>query len=133
MNYCVLNGTSFDVTVSISDYEEWLEVLDGPNAGRSMNNGSMIRDPLAAFIGHKITFYRSGNNYAAFDALWTFLKVHACDESVTLVAADGQTTIEQEVYYTRASRKIDFVEDGVNYWNDLEVSFVPIDPAVAPT
>lgn len=133
MNYCVLNGASFDVTVSISDYEEWFEVLDGDNAGRSMDNGSMIRDPLGCFIGHKITFYRNGNNYEDFDALWTFLKAHSCDDSVTLKAADNQSTIEQEVYYTKGSRKIGYVEDGVIYWDELEVSFVPIDPAVTPS
>ena len=71
MSYCKINGTEFDVTVSISSYEENFNVLDGSNAGRVMS-GRMIRDIIGTYIGHSITFYNNGNN-AAFDALWEYL------------------------------------------------------------
>ena len=35
MNYIKINGTSFDVNVAISKYNENFSVLDGENAGRS--------------------------------------------------------------------------------------------------
>ena len=49
-----------------------------------------------------------------------------------LEAADGQTTISYEAYYTSASQDIEKVEGSVNYWGEIEVSFVPIDAQVKP-
>lgn len=128
--------TAFDATVSISDYEENFNVLDGDNAGRSKLRGRMIRDVLGSFIGHKITFYRSGMSAQAvesFDALWEWLKQHSIDDSIYIRAADGQTTIEYEAYYTSGTRKLESVENGVNYWDEISVNFIPMEPQIYPT
>lgn len=130
MNYCKLNNQSFDVGVSISDYEESFNVLDGDNAGRVMT-GRMVRDIIGTYLGHKVTFFNNGNN-AAFDGLWSFLKAHSVDDSVMLSAADGQESISYEAYYTSGTRRLKRVEGGVNYWDELEVSFVPMDAQVKP-
>ena len=141
MNYCELkaNGertyTAFDAIVSISDYEENFNVLDGENAGRSLANGHLIRDVIGAYFGHKITFYRSGMSadaVAGFDALWNWLKAHSVDDSVWIRAADGQSTIAYEAYYTSGSRKLKSVQNGVNYWDEIAINFIPIDPQVTP-
>lgn len=141
MNYCELKGNgdrdyiAFDAIVSISDYEETFTVLDGDNAGRSMARGHLIRDIIGSYFGHKITFYRSGMSAAAvrnYDALWTWLKRHSVDDSIYIKAADNQTTIEYEAYYTGGSRKLEFAENGINYWNEITVNFIPIDPQVTP-
>lgn len=129
MNYVKINGISFDATVAISDIEENFNVLDGPNANRSMS-GSMIRDVIGTYIGHKVTFF-NGND-AEFDALWDYLVAHSVDDSVMLDAADGQSSISYEAYYTSGTRKIRNVSDGVNHWDQIEVSFIPIDPQVRP-
>ena len=52
MNYIKITGTSFDVNVAISKYNENFSVLDGENAGRSKDTGRMIRDVLGTYIGH---------------------------------------------------------------------------------
>ena len=49
-----------------------------------------------------------------------------------LEAADGQTTISYEAYYTSASQDIEKVENGVNYWGEIEVNFIPMDAQVKP-
>ena len=90
-NYIKINGQSFDAKVAISDYEENFNVLDGENAGR-VKNGSMVRDVIGTYIGHKITFF-SASNAEGFDALWDYLMQHSVDYFVTLEAADGQSTI----------------------------------------
>lgn len=131
MNYAKINGISFDARVAISNYEETFTVLDGPNAGRSIGTGRMIRDVLGTYIGHKITFFNKGNN-AAFDELWEYLKAHSVDDSVTLEAADGQKTISYQAYYTSGTRSLARVLNGVNYWDEIEVSFVPIAPQIVP-
>ena len=54
------------------------------------------------------------------------------DDSVRLEAADGQTTISYEAYYTSASHSIEKVENGVNYWGEIEVNFIPVAPQIRP-
>ena len=93
MNYIKINGTSFDVNVAISKYNENFSVLDGENAGRSKDTGRMIRDVLGTYIGHKVTVFRRGDDYRSYDAFWNYLKAHSIDDSVLLEAADGNTTI----------------------------------------
>lgn len=130
LTYVKINGRSFDVDVAISDIEETFNTLDGENAGRVMS-GRMVRDIIGTYIGHKITFF-NGKSREDFDALWDFLVEHSVDDYVTLEAADGQSSISYEAYYTSGTRKIRTVEDGVNYWNEIQVSFVPMDAQVRP-
>ena len=133
MNYVKINGVSFDVDVAISDYEESFNVLDGENSGRVMT-GRMIRDVIGSYIGHKITFFSKGGEAgnAAFDALWDYLKTHSVDDSVMLEAVDGQNQIEYEAYYTSGTRRIKNVTNGVNYWDELQVKFVPMEAQITP-
>ena len=136
--YCELRGandtkwTDFDATVMIGAYEETLEVLDGEAAGRSKLRGRMIRDPIGVFIGHKITFLRNGS-VEDFDALWEWLKVHSVEDSIWIRAADNQTSIEYEAYYTSASRQLESAQNGVNYWGSITVNFIPMDPQIVPS
>lgn len=131
MSYIKLNGVEFDADVAISDYNRNFNVLDGENAGRVMT-GRMVRDIIGTYIGHKMTVFRRGDNYAGLDAFWDYLVAHSVDDSVMLEAADGQTTISYEAYYTAASQDIERVEGGVNYWGDIEVNFIPMDAQVTP-
>lgn len=130
MNFVKINGIAFDVTVAISDIEESFNVLDGDNAGRVMSGG-MTRDIIGTYIGHKITFF-NGKSNEDFDALWDYLVQHSVDDYVHLTAADGQSTIDYNAYYTSGTRRIRKSENGVNYWDELEVSFVAMDPQVVP-
>ena len=119
MNYCKINGQAFDVSVSISDYEENFNVLDGNNAGRVMT-GRMVRDIIGTYIGHKITFFNNGN-VTAFDDLWDYLVAHSVDDSVTL-----------EAYYTSGTRRLKRASSGVNFWDELEINFIPMEAQVTP-
>lgn len=130
MNYLKINGHSFDTTVAISDYEENFNVLDGENAGRVMT-GRMVRDIIGTYIGHKITVF-NGKSNTDFDALWNFLIACSVNDSVFLEAADGQSTISYEAYFTSGKRKLRTVEGGVNYWDEIEINFIPIEAQVIP-
>lgn len=130
MNYVKINGVSFDVTVAISAIEESFNVLDGENAGRVMT-GRMVRDIIGTYIGHKVTFF-NGKSNDDYDALWDYLIAHSVDDSVMLEAADGQSSISYEAYYTSGTRKIRAAQDDVNYWDEIEVNFIPTDPQVTP-
>lgn len=131
MSYIKLNGIEFDADVAIGKYNRNFNVLDGPNTGRVMS-GAMVRDIIGTYIGHKLTVFRRGNNYAGLDNFWDYLIEHSVDDSVMLEAADGQTTIAYKAYYTSASQDIESVTDGINLWGEIEVNFIPIDAQVRP-
>lgn len=131
MSYIKLNGIEFDADVAISAYTRSFNVLDGENAGRVMT-GRMIRDVIGTYIGHKVRVFRRGNNYNGLDAFWDYLVEHSVDDFVLLEAADGQTTIEYEAYYTSGTQEIEKVENGVNYWGEIEINFISMEAQVTP-
>lgn len=131
MSYIKINGKTFDADVAIGEYTRTLNVLDGPAAGRG-TNGRMIRDPIGAYIGHSTKVYPRGMDYKGIDDFWNFLVEHSVDDSVLLEAADNQKTISYEAYYTSALQKLNSVKDGVNYWGEVTVNFIPIDAQVKP-
>lgn len=131
MSYIKLNGKEFDADVAISSYNRNFNVLDGENSGRVMT-GRMVRDIIGTYIGHKIRVFRRGDSYAGLDEFWDYLIEHSVDDSVMLEAADGQTSISYEAYYTTGSQDIERVVNGVNYWGEIEINFVPMDAQVKP-
>lgn len=131
MSYIKLNGIEFDADVAISKYSRYFNVLDGENAGRVMV-GRMVRDVIGSYLGNKITVFRRGDNYAGLDEFWDYIWTHSIDDSVMLEAADGQTTISYEAYYTSATQDLEKVENGVNYWGEIEMNFIPIDAQLKP-
>lgn len=131
MNYIKINGVLFDVNVAISAYSRNFNVLDGENAGRTLS-GRMVRDVIGTYIGHNVTVFRKGNNYQGLDAFWDYLIQHSTDDSVLLEAADGQKTISYQAYYTSGTQDIEKVENGINYWGEVQVNFIPIDAQYRP-
>lgn len=131
MSYIKLNGVEFDADVAISSYNRNFNVLDGENSGRVMT-GRMIRDVIGTYLGHKITVFRRGDNYEGFDKFWKYLYEHSTDDSVRLEAADNQTTISYEAYYTSATQNLEKVENGINYWGEIEVTFTPMEAQRKP-
>ena len=92
----------------------------------------MVRDVIGTYIGHNVTVFRKGNNYQGLDAFWDYLIQHSTDDSVLLEAADGQKTISYQAYYTSGTQDIEKVENGINYWGEVQVNFIPIDAQYRP-
>lgn len=132
MSYLKLNDKVFDANVAITGYQRSFNVLDGENAERALS-GKMIRDIIGTYIGHHITISRRGDNYKGLDEVWDYLVAHSVEPSVRLEAADGQTTLTYDAYYTTASQALECVSDGVNYWGDIEINFTPMDAQVRPS
>lgn len=132
MVYCKLNGVSFDVGVAIAEYKRKLNILHGENAGRVMS-GDMILDPVGAYLGREITFFRKGDNYQAMDDLWSFLVEHSLDRNgIMAEVADGQTSIAYQAYYGDTEQMLEKVDGGVNYWGDIKLSLIPMKAQVKP-
>lgn len=45
----------------------------------------------------------------------------------------GKPRSPYEAYYTSASQDMEKVENGINYWGEIEVSFVPMGLQVTPS
>lgn len=132
MSYIKINGIEFDAEVAISEYKRNFNTLHGENAARVMT-GSMILDPIGTYLGRNITFFRRGDNYQGLDRLWDYLVEHSLDiEGVTLEAADGQSTLSFQAYYSSSEQSIERVENGINYWGEFSVNFIPIHAQVKP-
>lgn len=131
MSYIKINGVEFDADVAIGTYNRNFNVLDGSNAGRTMT-GRMVRDIIGTYIGHHFTVFRRGDNYKGLDDFWDYLIEHSVDDSVMLEAADDQSTISYEAYYTNGTQDLEKVENGINYWGKIEVNFVPMEAQVTP-
>lgn len=132
-SYIKLNGIVFDADVAISAYNRNFNVLDGPNAGRTIKDGVMQRDVIGTYLGHKITVFRRGDDYEGLDRFWDYIYQHSVDDSVLLEAADGQTTISYEAYYTSASQDIERVDGSTNIWGEIEINFIPMKATITPT
>ena len=117
--------------MAISAYERNFNVLDGENAGRVMT-GRMVRDIIGTYLGNQLTVFRRGDNYQGLDEFWDYLVQHSVDDSVLLEAADGQTTISYEAYYTSARQPLEKAEGGINYWGEIEVNFIPMEAQLTP-
>ena len=135
MTYCKLSADGyawedFDATVAISAIEESFSVLDGENAGRVMT-GRMIRDIIGTYVQHKVTFF-NGKSQAGFDALWDWLLEHTKQPSIWVDLADGQRSIKYEAYYSASKRSLKSAADGVNVWDEIEVTFIPMEAQVVP-
>lgn len=71
-------------------------------------------------------------DHTGIDKYWKFIREHSVDDYVMLEAADDQTTITYEAYYTSAARKLTSVQNGINYWGEVSVNFIPMDATVKP-
>lgn len=131
MSYIKINGIEFDTDVAIGSYTRSFSVLDGDNVGRVII-GRMIRDILGTYIGHELTVFRRGDNYKGLDDFWDYLVEHSVDDSVMLEVADGQTSLSYEAYYTSATQNLEKVENGVRYWGEIKINFVPMEAQVKP-
>lgn len=132
MNYCVIDGKSYDVVVK--DIEESFSILYTENTGRTMSMGARITlDPLGTFFSHKVTFKRSKENYAEFDRLYEFLTTPRYD-GFPIEIVHNQTTIKYDAYVSQGTRKLQriFVELKKTMWGELTVNFVPMEAQVMP-
>lgn len=127
-NLCKINGIEFDVP--IKELKETFNVLDGENAGRVLS-GRMTRDVIGTYIGHTVTFF-NGKDNGEYDRLYNYLLQHSVDDYVTVEMAHGQTTISYQAYYTTTEKELRIRENDVNYWDAIQVSFVPMDAQLRP-
>lgn len=128
--YLSINGTSFDV-LGVIKIGRAFEVKEDANAGQAIT-GRRIRSIVGTYLSHSFSVYRDPKNVTAFDNFWNFLVQHSTDESVTLNAADGQTTVSYEAVYTAAKQDLEWRNHNTNLWGRIDITFTSIEPQVTP-
>lgn len=130
MEYCKINGKAYDVLVV--SIEESFSVLYSENTGRTISEGArMTLDPIGTFISHKVTFKRSRDNFADFDALFDFLTKPKTD-GFPVEIAHNQTVLKYEAYVSSGSRAIQRILNNKTFWGELSVTFTPMEAQVLP-
>ena len=102
------------------------EVLDGPNAGRSINNAAMIRDVLGTFYNYTITVDQRSSDAAEYDAFFEAISAPVDSHEVTFPYA--QTTLTFEAYVTSVSDEIKDASGDIIRWGSLSAKFVAMEP-----
>lgn len=132
MNYCVINGKSYDVIVT--GIEEGFSILYTENTGRTSAEGApMVLDPIGTFFSHKVTFRRCKENVEEFDALYDFLS-RPRYEGFEIEIVHNQTTIKYKAYVSQGTRVLQKIVERIKkvLWGELAISFVPIKAQVLP-
>lgn len=125
-----INGTSFDV-LGIIKVGRSFRVEEDNNADTAIS-GRRIRSVVGTYLVHTFEVYRDPQNVAAFDAFWDYLVTHSVDESVLLEAADDQSTVSYEAYYTAAKQDLNWRNNDTNLWGRIVITFESIEPQVTP-
>ena len=130
MNYCVIDGKSYDVIVTA--IEESFSILYTENTGRTLE-GEMILDPIGTYFAHKVTFKRCKENVKEFDDLYNFFTTPRYD-GFDIEIVHNQTTIKYKAYVSQGTRKLQKISERIKkvLWGELAVNFIPIKAQVMP-
>lgn len=132
MNYCVIDGKSYDVIVTA--IEESFTILFTDNTGRTLEKGApMTLDPIGTFFSHKVTFKRCKENVEEFDNLYDFLTTPRYD-GFDIEIVHNQTTIKYKAYVSQGTRALQKIVERIKrvLWGELAINFVPIKAQVLP-
>ena len=123
----LMDGKSYNV--SVTSLTRKFSVMDTDKSGRTQN-GAMYRDVIGTFYNYSMTIEEQDSDADALEAFWTAISdpkkaSHVC------VFPYGQNTLTQNMYVTSGEQKLQFMEPGKNYWGELNVNFIAMEPEVS--
>lgn len=121
-----VDGLTYDVRIRAGDVARTASILDGENAGR-LKSGGMVLDTIGTFYNYALTFLRSGNNVTEYDALYEVL-TDPTNRQHTIIVPYGQGTITYKAYVATIKDQLMKVRSGVQYWDNMVVSFTAMQP-----
>lgn len=127
MGLFTIDGRSFDVAVV--SLKQNFEVLDGPNAGRTMD-ARMHRDILGTFYNYTIEVDLAQLNRADADALFNI--VSAPVDSHVCAFPHGQESLTQDMYIAKGSRELFRQYGNRNYWGKMSWNYIAMAPSRTP-
>lgn len=125
-----LDGHWYDVYVPSDGIKRDVAILDGKNAGRSVDGG-MVFDTIGTYFNGSITVLRNDERLDEYDALHKALRSPKRRTHMLTIPFD-QGVITYPVYVANISDALERSIDGKNYWNRMEVKFTATGPNERP-
>ena len=127
----VIDDVEYDPkTLAIKSINRSFQVLDGSKAGRSLG-GSMLRDIIGTYYNYTITFDAKIGHEDVYEQLYETLSAPVDYHTLSLPFANK--TITQKMYVTSGNDKlVRFRKDGENFFNELSIQFVAMNPFSIP-
>lgn len=105
-------------------------VTDGKLAGRSLS-GEMIRDIIGTYYNYSATFMSKSMGNTAYDQMYQVLTAPV--DSHEIEVPYGQGTLVYDAYVTNATDELLLTRNGQNYWGNLTLNFIAMEPQRRPS
>lgn len=106
------------------------QVLDGENAGRSLEIARMIRDIKGTFYNYSMEFDANDSDPSEYDALYDTLS--APMDSHIIIVPYAQRTLTYEAYVTQGSDELELMFEDRNRWGRMSINFIAMEPQRTP-
>lgn len=115
--------------MNVTSLKRSFSVLDGPNAGRTMDGG-MQRDIIGTYYNYSLEIASDFSSPEEYDALYEVLS--SPENSHTLVFPYAQELLTFQAYVANGEDELFHIYDGLNKWDGLSVNFIAMKPQRRP-
>lgn len=122
MIYFSVDGVEYPGLI-ITELSRSFSVLDGPNAGRSMN-GNMIRDVIGTYYNYKMEVEHTDDE--EYDRFYEVIS--SPTDSHVLVVPYAQSVLQFRAYITGGEDAVEVITNGKTKWGPISLSFVAMKP-----
>ena len=125
-----VDGVAFTRAV-VDKPKRKFKVIDGENAGRLMKIAKMDRDVLGTFYNYTVTIDASFMTQTDYDNLYDILSAPVNSHQLEIPYA--QSTLVFEAYVTDGDDELLGIRADKNYWGNLVVNFIAMEPQRRPS
>lgn len=115
--------------VNVVSLERICAVLDGSNAGRTMD-GAMKRDIIGTYYNFSLELTSDYSDLEQYDALYEVITAPV--DSHTVVVPYGQGSMTFEAYVANVTDNLLHRMDRLSKWNSMKVNFTAMEPQRRP-
>lgn len=120
-----VDGTTYKVRIGYPTMSRSFELIEGKNAGTSLTN-TTIRDLIGTRVAYSMTIEPDPANRTDYDSFYQVIS--APTDYHTVAFPYGQTTLSFEAMILSGQDTFAGKLGGVNRWEGLSLTFVPIRP-----
>lgn len=128
-NVVKIDNIYFDVRIPENGIKRSFYIADTDNAGRKID-GTMERDIVGTYYNYTIQFDTQYMSHEEYDML--YLKLSAPVDFHIITVPFGQTTLTFNAYMANGSDILNRITNGKNYWKNLSIDFVAMEPYYRP-
>lgn len=123
-----VDGTGYP-GVNVVSLKRNFSVLDGPNAGRTMD-GAMQRDIIGTYYNYSLELASDFSSPEEYDRLYEVLS--APQNSHELAFPYAQSVLTFQAYVANGEDELFHIYGGLNKWDNLSINFVAMKPQRRP-